>query len=157
MFFGEGIVESAMSLDSHDFAELPSSALSDANPALVLLDEDRSTVAPAGPNSDIFGDIPGWIWVAFLSAWALLFGLFLIFFTTDGPATLMVITAAFFALMILGLPAALGTQSRPRSRHNQRLIRTRNGSLPLTAAATQILLIPVASIVGVTGFIIFGM
>jgi VIT1/CCC1 family predicted Fe2+/Mn2+ transporter len=122
----------------------------------VLDDTDASPAAPE-PNSDVFGDIPRWIWIAFLSAWALLFGLFLVFFTKDGEATFAVITAAFFALMTLGLPAALATQSKPRPHGSQRVIETRSGPLPLSAAATQILLIPIGAVVGLTAFIIVGM
>lgn len=122
----------------------------------VLDDTDESATAPE-PNSDVFGDIPRWIWIAFLSAWALLFGLFLVFFTTNGSATFMVVTAAFFALMTLGLPAALGTQTKRRQRPGQRIIATRSGPLPLSAAATQILLIPVGAVIGLIAFIILGM
>jgi len=146
-----------MSLDPDGYTELPPPSVFEPNPGLKAREEAERSTAAIEPNSDVFGDIPGWIWVAFLSAWALLFGLFLVFFTTDGPATFMVMTAAFFALMTLGLPAALGTQSTRRPHYSQRVIRTHSGPLPLTAAATQILLIPVASVIGVTAFIIFGM
>ena len=122
-----------------------------------LLDDTDASPATPEPNSDVFGDIPRWIWIAFLSAWALLFSLFLIFFTKDGEATFAVMTAAFFALMILGLPVALATQSKHRPRRGQRIIETRSGPLPLSAAATQILLIPIGAVIGLTGFIIFGM
>jgi hypothetical protein len=37
------------------------------------------------------------------------------------------------------------------------VIVTHSGPLPVAAAATQILLIPVASVIGVTAFIAFGM
>jgi hypothetical protein len=87
----------------------------------------------------------------------LLFALFLAFFTRDGPATLAVLTSSFFALMLLGLPAALGAQAKPAKRPRSRIIITRNGPLPVSAAATQMLLIPVASVIGVTAFILFGM
>lgn len=123
----------------------------------ILDDTEASPATPREPNSDVFGDIPGWIWIAFLSAWALLFGLFLVFFTTNGEATFMVMTAAFFALMTLGLPAALSTQTKRGPHHGQRIIATRSGPLPLRAAATQILLIPVGAVIGLTAFIILGM
>lgn len=123
-----------------------------------LLDHrEASRATPAERNSDLFGDIPQWIWIAFLFAWALLFGLFLVFFTTNGEATFMVMTAAFFALMILGLPAALGAQTKRGQRPGQRIIATRTGPLPVSAAATQILLIPVGAVIGLTAFIILGM
>lgn len=122
-----------------------------------LLEEDELTTEPSMTNSGLFRDIPSSIWIAFLSAWALLFGLFLAFFTKDGPATLAVLTSCFFALMLLGLPTALGAQAKSPPRRRARVIATHNGPLPFRAAATQILLIPVASVIGVTLFVILGM
>ena len=46
----------------------------------LLHDDDQLTVEPVLPDTSPFGDIPRPIWTAFLSAWALLFGLFLLFF-----------------------------------------------------------------------------
>jgi hypothetical protein len=122
-----------------------------------LLDQDELRAEPVMSDAGLFGDIPRSIWIAFLSAWALLFGLFLIFFTKDGPASLAVVTASFFALMLLGLPAALGAQANPSTRERPRMVITHNGPLPVRAAATQILLIPVGAVIGVTLFIILGM
>lgn len=125
-----------------------------------VLRKDADQLAPAPrtpPEIGLYGDIPRPIWIAFLSAWALLFALFLLFFTKDGPAALMVVTASFFALMTLGLPAALGSLSPGTNHRWPRVIVTHSGPLPVAAAATQILLIPVASVIGVTAFIAFGM
>jgi hypothetical protein len=119
----------------------------------LLHDEDQLTAEPAVPDASPFSDIPRPIWTAFLSAWAVLFGLFLIFFTTDGPATLAVVTASFFGLMLLGLPAALGAQAKSPRGVRSRFIVTRNGPLPNGAAATQILLIPVGAVIGLSAFI----
>ena len=126
------------------------------NPEL-LDDTDQLTSAPTEPRTNPFGDIPRPIWIAFLSAWATLFALFVLFFATDGPAALAVLTSCFFALMILGLPAALGAQSDYPSRHWPRVIRTGSGSLPIAAAAAQILLIPVAAVFGLILFIILAL
>ena len=63
------------------------------------LDDADERAAPPLQDTGVFGDIPRPIWIAFLAAWALLFGLFIIFFTADGEAALMVVTASFFALM----------------------------------------------------------
>lgn len=120
----------------------------------VLDDADQLTHAPRLHDTDVFGDIPGWIWTAFLSSWALLFGLFLLFFATDGRATLMVVTACFFALMTLGLPAAIGGHSGSASRPWPPVIVTHTGPLPTSAAATQILLIPVGAVIGLVVFIL---
>lgn len=113
----------------------------------IQVDDELKLVAPplrAAP----FSDIPGWIWTGFLGGWALLFGLFVVFFANDGRSTMMVITACFFALMILGLPAALGMQTEATKSPSDGMIHTQSGSLPVGAAATQILLIPVASVFG---------
>lgn len=123
----------------------------------LLLDQEQLTTEPALPDTSLFGDIPSPIWAAFLLAWALLFGLFLAFFTTDGPATLAVLTSSFFALMLLGLPAALGAQAKSVKRVDSRIVVTRNGPIPVGAAATQILLIPVGAVIGLLGFIILAL
>lgn len=119
----------------------------------LLPQEDKLKAETAVRETSLFGDIPPQIWTAFLAAWALLFALFVIFFTTNGPATLAVLTAAFFALMTLGLPAALGMQSKSVSRQWPTMIDTRTGPLRTRAAATQILLIPVGAVIGLTAFI----
>ena len=119
----------------------------------IRVENDELTSAPLPPSP--FSDIPGPIWTAFLGAWALLFGLFVVFFAADGPSTMVVLTACFFALMILGLPAAMGAQTgAPKRQWNGRII-THTGSIPIGAAATQILLIPVASVFGVLCLVIF--
>lgn len=123
----------------------------------LLHDQDQRTAGPAMPAVSLFGDVPTAIWTAFLSLWALLFGLFLVFFTNGGPATLAVLTSSFFALMLLGLPAALGAQTSTGKRLRSAIVVTHNGPLPVGAAATQILLIPAASVIGVTGFILLAM
>jgi hypothetical protein len=123
----------------------------------LLDDADQLAAGPAKHEPSVFGDIPHAIWIAYLSAWALLFGLFLLFFTGDGQAALAVLTSSFFALMLLGLPAALGTQTRAAPRGLPRTIVTRSGVLPVASAATQILLIPLAAVIGVAGFVLFAM
>lgn len=123
----------------------------------LLDDTDQLTSPPAEPERDLFGDIPGPIWIAFLSAWAMLFGLFVLFFATDGPSALAIVTSCFFVTMILGLPAALGEQSKSGPRPWPRTITTASGTLPVGAAATQILLIPVAAVFGLIAFIILAL
>lgn len=123
----------------------------------LLDDADQLTSAPAEIDRDLFGDIPRPIWTAFLSLWALLFALFVVFFATDGPATIAILTSCFFAFMILGLPAALAAQSGSTAHSWPRRIVTRSGSLPVGAAAAQILLIPAAAVVGLLGFIILAL
>jgi hypothetical protein len=120
-------------------------------------DDDCRIPEQAGPDTSLFGDIPGPVWSAFLIAWALLFGLFLVAFARDGRATIAVLTSCFFALMTLGLPAALGLRSRRASHGWPRTIETRNGRIPVGAAATQILLIPFAAVFGIAAFIILAL
>ncbi|MGE5562580.1 MAG: hypothetical protein ACM3ZV_04645 [Bacillota bacterium] len=125
-------------------------------PAL-LDDADQLTHPPRLHEGGVFGDIPGSIWVAFLSAWALLFALFLFFFTGDGPAKLAVVTASFFALMTLGLPAAIGGHRGGAPKRSPRVIMTLTGLIPTREAATQILLIPVGAVFGIVAFIILAL
>jgi hypothetical protein len=119
-----------------------------------LVDEAERTLAPPSLPSPPFGDIPRSIWMAFLCAWGVLFGLFLLFFATDGPAALAVVTASLFAVMTLGLPAALGWQNRCTDSSCGDVIETRNGPVPVRAAATQILLIPVGVVIGLAALIV---
>ena len=123
----------------------------------LLHDEDQRTAEPALPRTSLFGDVPRPIWITFLAAWALLFGLFIIFFAADGPATLAVLTSSCFALMLLGLPTVLGGMSKSTKHARSRFVVTRNGPLPVGAAAVQILLIPIASVIGVSFFVILAL
>jgi hypothetical protein len=123
----------------------------------ILEDADQLTHPPRLHDTNLFGDIPGWIWTAFLSAWGMLFGLFLLCFATDGRATLMVVTACFFAMMTLGLPTALAGHSNKGSKPWPRVIVTNTGPLPTSAAATQILLIPVGAVIGLVAFILLNL
>jgi hypothetical protein len=123
----------------------------------LLDDTDQLTSPPAVPDRDLFGDIPSSIWTAFLGSWALVFALFLLFFATDGPAALAVVTSCFFAMMILGLPATLAAQSKSAHRRWPKFVETRSGRLPVGAAATQILLIPVGAVIGLTAFVILAL
>jgi hypothetical protein len=120
-------------------------------------DTERPSPADSEPRPGLFADIPRPIWIAFLSAWGLLFGLCAMFFTTDGPATLAIVTAVFFVLMILGLPAALGAQTMGHEREFTGVIDTRTGPLGVGAAATQIVLIPFATAIGLIAFIVLAM
>ena len=113
-----------------------------------LIDAEDRALPPQPLPSRPFSDVPGSIWTAFLASWALLFGLFLVFFTKSGPATLAVVTACFFALMLLGLPAALNAQSGAAEEPVRTVIDTHTGLVSVRAAATQILLIPATGAIG---------
>ena len=101
-----------------------------------------------------FADIPRWIWTVFLTAWATLFGLFLLFFTTTTAARFDVTIVALFAMMAFGLPAALGAQAGPADHRPTDIVHTRTGPLPARAAAVQIAVIPVCAVMGLIAFIL---
>lgn len=119
--------------------------------------DERPEASPASTEVGLFRDMPGWIWRAFLSAWATIFGLFLAFFTTTAQATFAVAIAALFGLMAFGLPVALALQSGRGNPDRGSTVDTHTGPLSIRAAAAQIVLIPVGGIVGLTAFIIFAM
>lgn len=111
------------------------------------------TKAEAPPRVGPFADVPRWIWTIFLTAWATLFGLFLLFFTTTAAAKFDITIVALFALMAFGLPVALGAQATPRIGRPPHIIQTRTGPLPAGAAAVQIAVIPVCAVIGLIAFI----
>jgi hypothetical protein len=120
-------------------------------------DQDQRAAAPLLPEMAPFADIPRGIWIAYLSAWALLFGIFLLVFATDTQSTLAVITACFFALMTLGLPAMLSLQPKTGAPPWPSVIATRTGPLSVREAATQIILIPLGALLGLIAFIVLAM
>ena len=102
-----------------------------------------------------FQDIPRGIWIIFLSAWALLFSLFILFFAVTPDAAFVIAVAALFALMAFGLPVIIAAQGRCEGHECGRIVHTRTGPLSVAAAGTQIVLIPVAAVIGLTAFIAF--
>ena len=105
----------------------------------------------------LFQDIPRWIWITFLSAWAMLFGLFIVFFTTNAAAAFVVTIAALFGLMAFGLPMTLAAQSKCGSQECKGLVHTHTGPLKVGAAAAQIVLIPIGAVIGLIAFIMLAM
>jgi hypothetical protein len=116
-------------------------------------EEETTTIALSAANPGLFHDIPRWIWVAFLSAWAMLFGLFIIFFAVDAGSAFVVTIAALFGLMAFGLPITLAAQSNRKTRNHSKTIETHTGPLSVWAAAAQIALIPIGAVVGLIAFI----
>ena len=118
-----------------------------------LAAEDRqaapSTAAEPGP----FQDIPRPIWTIFLSAWGLLFGMFVLFFTVSPASSFVVTIAALFALMAFGLPMAMAAQARCDDYKCPNIIQTHTGPLSVAAAGTQIVLVPVCAVIGLVAFI----
>lgn len=118
-----------------------------------LAAEDRQAapaiVAEPGP----FQDIPRPIWMIFLSAWGLLFGMFVLFFTVNPASSFVVTIAALFALMAFGLPMAMAAQARCEDYKCPNIIQTHTGPLSVAAAGTQIVLVPVCAVIGLVAFI----
>jgi len=105
----------------------------------------------------LFQDIPAWIWRIFFLAWATIFLLFLIVFTTNASATFMVTISALTGLMMLGLPVTLASLTRKQNVTCDKIIETHTGPLSQRAAAAQIVLIPIGGVVGLAAFIILAM
>ena len=108
---------------------------------------------PNTMNIGLFADMPRWIWTSFISAWALLFGLFALFFAINARAEFVIAIVGFFGLMVFGLPKALAAQMRCKDHECRQIIQIRTGPLSVGAAATQILLIPFAAVIGLAAFI----
>ena len=119
--------------------------------------EDEATESPPPQDIGLFQDIPRWIWTIFLSAWALFFGLMILYFATSMTAAFMVTISALFGLMAFGLPMALAAQSQCGKHDCTGMIDTYTGPLSASAAGIQIALIPVAVVVGFVGFIVLAM
>jgi hypothetical protein len=113
----------------------------------------NNPVEPNTANIGLFADIPRWVWTIFLSAWAAIFGLFVLFFAADARAAFAIAIVALFGLMAFGLPAALASQARCKGHRCREIIDVRTGPLSVKAAAAQILLIPVGAVIGLTAFI----
>lgn len=128
-----------------------------ALPGARTYSEGLQEPAAKADEAGLFQDIPPWIWRLFFHAWAVIFILFLMVFTTNAAATFMVTIAALTGLMILGLPAALAAQSRRCNVSYGNIIHTHTGPLSAKAAAAQIVLIPVGGVAGLTAFILFAM
>lgn len=116
--------------------------------------EDELAEAPAPPEPGPFQDIPKPIWVVFLSAWGLLFAMFVIFFTVNAAASFVVTIAALFATMAFGLPIALAAQGRCEGHRCGNLVQTHTGPLSTGAAGVQIAAVPICAIIGLTAFIL---
>lgn len=126
-----------------------------AGAGLAGADTQGDPVMPTDPGP--FQDIPQRIWIIFLSAWASLFALFILFFTVTPAAAFVVIIAALFGLMAFGLPMVMASQGRCEGHECRGIVHTRTGPLSVAAAGTQIVLIPIAAVIGLAAFIAFAM
>jgi hypothetical protein len=109
-----------------------------------------ATASEPGP----FQDIPKPIWIVFLSAWALLFSMFVVFFTVNAAASFVITIVALFTIMAFGLPAALAAQGRCEGHRCGKIVQTHTGPLSIGAASAQIAAVPVCAVIGLTAFII---
>ena len=122
-----------------------------------LAAEDRQAAPSSAPEPGPFQDIPRSIWTIFLSAWGLLFSMFVLFFTVNPAVSFVVTIAALFALMAFGLPMAMAAQARCDGYKCSNIIQTHTGPLSVTAAGTQIVLVPVCAVFGLAAFITLAM
>ena len=121
------------------------------------IDQDRETPAVPPPDIGLFRDVPRWIWSVFLSAWAMFFGLMILFFATDAAAIFVVTIAVLFGVMAFGLPMALAAQSKCENYDCKGVIHTHTGPLGVRSAGVQIALIPIAAVLGLAAFIMLAM
>jgi hypothetical protein len=110
-------------------------------------------IEPNTMNIGLFADMPRWIWTIFISAWAMLFGLFALFFAITAHAAFAIAIVGFLGLMVFGLPRAMAAQMKCDDHECREIIHIRTGPLSVGAAAMQILLIPVAAVIGLAAFI----
>ncbi len=92
----------------------------------------------------VFDDIPPSIRGGFAAAWVVLFGLFWGFFAWGREATFAVVVSTLFAAMYFGVPIIMAHQTSPRTGYFSSEIQTYTGPVSRSAAAAQIMLIPVA-------------
>ena len=118
-----------------------------------LAEEERRAAPPADPEPGPFQDIPRSIWAIFLSAWGLIFLIFVLVFTVNPAATFAVTIAASFAIMAFGLPTLLAAQARCPDFKCSNLVQTHTGPLTVAAAGAQIVAVPVCALIGLATFI----
>ncbi len=101
----------------------------------------------------LFDDIPPSIRGGFAAAWIALFALFWGFFAWGREATFAVTVSTLFAAMYFGVPIIMARQTSSRSGYFASEIQTCTGPMSTSAAAVQIMLIPVALMlaIGVMG------
>ena len=97
----------------------------------------------------LFDDIPPSIRGGFGAAWAALFALFWGFFAWGLEAIFAVVVSTLFAIMYFGVPIIMARQTSPRSGYLSSKIQTCTGPVSTSAAAVQIMLIPVALFIAI--------
>lgn len=120
------------------------------NPA----EDDREGIIGLPAAMAPFRDVPPAVWKLYLSAWAALFGLFVLFFAVNLAAAFAVTVSVLFALMAFGLPMVLSALPGDCDGECGPVIHTHTGPLSVAAAGTQIVLIPIAAVIGLCAFIL---
>jgi len=123
----------------------------------MLADRDQAALARRAVGPGPFQDIPPTIWKLYLSAWAVLFGMFILFFAVNAAAGFAVMTAALFAVMAFGLPSTLAAVGRREGHQRGAVIQTHTGPLSIAAAGVQITLTPIGAVIGLSAFILLAM
>ena len=127
-----------------------------ATPEMLAANAELATVEePAEPGP--FQDIPRSIWTIFLSAWGVLFAMFVLFCAVNAAAGFEVTVAALFAIMAFGLPRTLAALGRCEDHQCGEVIQTHTGPLSVASAGLQIVLIPIAAVIGLAAFIVLAM
>lgn len=127
-----------------------------ATPEMLAQHGESASTRPAAEPGP-FQDIPRSIWRIFLSAWATLFAMFVLFFAVNAAAAFAVTISALFAMMAFGLPSVMAALGRCEGHQCGEVIQTHTGPLSVGAAGVQIVLIPIAAVIGLTAFIVLAM
>ena len=120
---------------------------------LAIPEKNVADTVEVGQEPGPFQDIPRPIWIVFLSAWAVLFSMFVVFFTVNAAASFLITIAALFTIMAFGLPAALAAQGKCEAHRCGKVVHTHTGPLSIRAAGAQIAAVPICAVIGLTAFI----
>ena len=120
---------------------------------LAIPEKNVADTVEVGQEPGLFQDIPKPIWIVFLSAWAVLFSMFVVFFTVNAAASFLITIAALFTIMAFGLPAALAALGKCEGHRCGKVVHTHTGPLSIRAAGAQIAAVPICAVIGLTAFI----
>lgn len=110
--------------------------------------EEKALIRTLEAEHDVhaFDDLPSGILGAFVGSWAVLLGLFWVFFAQGSAAQFALVIVTFFVLMFFAVPAIMIGQVVPKSKSEPGSINVHTGVLTERSAAIQVLLIPAALI-----------
>lgn len=119
----------------------------------MLAQHGETALARSAAEPGPFQDIPRSIWRIFLSAWATLFAMFILFFAVNAAAAFVVTIASLFAIMAFGLPSLMAALGHCEGHKCGDVVQTYTGPLTVAEAGVQIALIPIAAVIGLVAFI----